>query len=272
MKYFQWLLISVVVFMVINGCRSTKTIQTVITKKDTSVIIPVGDSKADSARFIREVFQVVQKSQIDFKTFNAKVKVDFEGSNGKKQDFTAFIKMQKDSAIWVSVIALLGIEAFRVLITPDSVKVLNKVDKVVMLRSVEYLQEVAKIPLSFKDIQSILVGNLIYLDSNITAYKKDEKTVSLTSYGKLFKHFLTVSNGDFVPQHSKLDDIDESRSRTADITYGDYETKDGIRFSTYRRITVSEKAKLDITLQYKQFDFNGQLSFPFNIPRNYEHQ
>jgi hypothetical protein len=272
MKYFQWLLILIVVIIAMNGCRSTKTIQTVITKKDTSVVIPVVDTKADSARFIREVFSTVQKNHIDFNTFSAKVKVDFEGSDGKKQDFNAFLRVKKDSAIWVSVIALLGIEALRVMITPDSVKLLNKPDKIAQLRSVEYLREVIKIPLSFKELQDLLIGNPIYLDSNITSYKKEEKTVSLVSIGKLFKHFLTVSNGDYIPQHSKLDDIDETRSRTANITYEDYDTKDGVRFSRFRRISVSEKTKLDITLQFKQFDFNGELSFPFNIPKNYKHQ
>ena len=71
-------------------------------------------------------------------------------------------------------------------------------------------------------------------------------------------------------QHSKLDDVDANRARTADLTYGDYEVKNGIRFSTYRRITVSEKKKLDIEMQFKQFDFNVELDFPFKIPRNYK--
>ncbi len=49
--------------------------------------------------------------------------------------------LQKDKIIWISINAtLLGIEAFRAVITPDSVKVLNKLDKVYQLRSVSYLQ------------------------------------------------------------------------------------------------------------------------------------
>ena len=73
-------------------------------------------------------------------------------------------------------------------------------------------------------------------------------------------------------QHSKLDDVDAVRARTADITYSGYETKNNIRFSTIRRITVSEKTKLDLRLEFKQWDFNDDLSFPFNMPRNYRLQ
>ena len=69
--------------------------------------------------------------------------------------------------------------------------------------------------------------------------------------------------------HSKLDDIDIARNRTADLTYGDYENKAGFNFSTYREITVSEKNKLDIQLNFKQYEFNKVLSVSFNIPKNY---
>lgn len=255
-----------------NSCRSTRKIQTAITKKDTVQVIAITDPRADSLRYIHEVYNRIQQNRIEWNTFSAKVKVDFEGRDGKKSDFNAFIRLQKDSALWISIIAALGIEGFRVLVTPDSVKVINKIDKVIQLRSVEYLREVTKIPLSFSDLQDLLVGNPVYLDSNIVGYKKEERTVSLISVGELFKHLITVSTDDYSMQHSKLDDVDAVRARTADITYSGYETKNNIRFSTIRRITVSEKTKLDLRLEFKQWDFNDDLSFPFNMPRNYRLQ
>ncbi len=274
MKYFQWFLYVATGIVIVMGssCRSTKKIQTAITKKDTVQVIAITDPRADSIRYIHEVYDRILKNGIDFNTFSAKVKVDFEGSDGKKSDFNAFIRLKKDSVMWISIIAALGIEGFKVLVTPDSVKVINKIDKVIQLRSVEYLREVARIPLSFEELQDLLIGNPVYLDSNIVSYKKEERTVSLISIGELFKHLVTVSGDDYSLQHSKLDDVDAVRARTADITYSGYETKGNIRFSTIRRITVSEKSKLEIRLEFKQWDFNGDLSFPFNMPRNYRQQ
>ncbi|MBC7828032.1 MAG: DUF4292 domain-containing protein [Chitinophagaceae bacterium] len=258
----------------LSSCRSTKRIQTVMSKKDTTQVTAnrQADSKADSIRFIQQVYGTIQRNKISFNTFSAKVKVNFEGNDGKKSDFNAFLRLKKDSALWISINAALGIEAFRIMITRDSVKVLNKLEKIAQLRSLGYLQEVAKIPLSFTELQNLIVGNAPYLDSNIVSYKNEEASVSLVSLGDLFKHFLTVSKNEFQLQHSKLDDVDKIRARTCDITYGDYETKNGVSFSTFRKITVSEKAKLDIEMQFKQFDFNEQLNFPFNIPRNYKVQ
>lgn len=269
MNYCYRLLMAGAFLLALGSCRSTKKIQTAMTKKDTTHTAPVVDARADSLRFIREVYQGIQQNQIDFRTFSAKVKVDFVGNDGKKNDVNANIRIAKDSVIWVSINALLGIEAFRVMITPDSVKLLNKLDKQVQLRSVNYLQEVAKIPLSFWDLQDLLIGNPVFLDSNIVSYRKDEQTISLISVGELFRNLLTVKNDDYTLQHSKLDDNDVLRSRTCNIAYGGYETRNGRRFSTWRRIAVSEKTKLDIEMQFKQFDFNVDLSFPFNIPRNY---
>jgi hypothetical protein len=274
MKYLIGILFLAMVILSAGGCRSTRKIQTVITtKRDTTVqITPVTDPRADSLRYIRQVYDHIMQNKIDYRTFSCKVKVDFEGSDGKKTDFNVFIRLKKDSVMWISIIAVLGIEGFKILITPDSVKVIDKLQKVVQLRSVEYLREVSRIPMSFTELQDLLIGNPIYLDSNIVSYKKEEKTVSLISVGELFKHLVTVDNGDYSLQHSKLDDVDAIRARTADITYGGFENKQGVRFSTVRRITVSEKTKIEIKLEFKQWEFNEDLNFPFNIPRNYKQQ
>lgn len=273
MKYFLWLLVVVVFAGTVSSCRSTKRIQTAIAKKDTTVVVPVVDAKADSVRFIQEIYSSIEKNRIDFSTFSAKVKVDFTGSDGKKPDFTANIRIKKDSIIWVNVTALLGIEVFRLIVTPDSVKLLNKMDRKVELRSVSYLQDLAKIPFTFKELQALLIGNPVFLDSNnIVSYRKDDKTISLLSISDVFKHLLTVSTDDYRLLHSKLDDADQLRNRTCNITYGNYENKNGLLFPTSRSITVVEKTKLDIGLQFKQVDFNLDLTFPFNIPRNYKRQ
>src|SRR5581483_11634095 len=235
------------------------------------VVVPVIDHQAaDSLLFINTIRDSIRKNDIDFQTFSAKIKVHFEGNDGTRNDVNAFVRLKKDSVLWVNINVLLGIDAFRVLITPDSVKVVDKLKKTVTLRSVNSLQELTGIPLTFKELQALIIGNSMFLNGTISAYKKSDKTISLTILGSVFKHLLTVSNDDYSLQHSKLDDVDAKQSRTADITYGDYQSKNGVRFATYRRITVSENAKLDIEMEYKQFDFNGDLSFPFNIPKNYK--
>jgi Domain of unknown function (DUF4292) len=256
------------------SCKSAKKIQTAITKTktDTTQMIIVDNSHADSVAVIQDLLKKINSNRIvSFKTFSAKVKVNYKDKEGEQPELTVFIRVQKDSLIWVSINAtIFSYEALRVLITPDSIKVLNKKDKVVQLRSVGYLQELTQLPFDFFTLQDFLLGNPVYLDSNVISYKKNEQSITLMNVGPLFKHLISISNGDFLLQHSKLDDVDPNRNRTCDLIYTGYENNNGVKFATERRISVSEKAKLDLDMNFKQYSFNEILSYPFSIPKNYK--
>lgn len=270
MKYIVLSLVITYVFLSF-GCKPTRKIQTAIAKKDTARTVIVRDARADSIAFIRKVYTQVKSRKIDFKTFSAKMKVDYSDKDGKGPDLTVFVRMQKDSVIWLSINAtVFSYEAFRVMITPDSVTVLNKKDKLVQYRSLSYLQELSQLPFDFYTLQDLILGNPIYLDSNFVSFKQSESSLLISSTGQYFKHLMTLTNNDFVLQHSKLDDVNLARNRTCDLTYTDYENKDNILFSTGRKITVAEKSKLDIEMNFKQYSFNETLSFPFAVPKNYK--
>ena len=261
-------------FLVLIGllasCRSTKKIQTAITKKDSVTVSAPGASKNDTIQMIRAALSRMDSNRIDFRTFSAKVNVDYTGGDGKKYDVNANVRMYKDSAIWIAVNALLGIDALRLFVTKDSVKLLDKLNKTYTARSVDYLQEVTALPLNLYNLQDLIIGNPVFLDSNIVSYSTSNNQIILLSLGRLFKNLLTLDEANKTLLHSKLDDTDPARNRTADLTYSDYESKRGLPFSTKRRIVVAEKNRLDIKLDFKQYDFNQDVSFPFSIPKNYE--
>jgi hypothetical protein len=254
------------------SCRSTKKIQSAIAKKDTTAVLPASvlNLKEDSVEIIQKNYELLQHNHIDFTTFSAKIDVDYEDMDGKDYNVNAHLRMYKDSVIWISVTAILGIEGLRAYITKDSVKLLDKQNKTYTIRSVSYLQEVTNLPLDLRSLQDLLLGNPVFLDSNIISYDKSAGNISLLSIGNSFKNLFTISDDAKLPQSSKLDDIDEQLNRTSYLSYGNYENKNGINFSTKRTISVSEKKKLDIKLNFKQYDFNETLSFPFSIPRSYK--
>jgi hypothetical protein len=268
---------------VMEGCRSTKSIRKAMAVQHTDSVRTTTtvtenpktesqtDLRKDSLRVIHEAVTKMGENKINFTTFSAKIKVNYEGAEGNGTDFTAYVRVQKDSMIWVSITAVLGIEAFRMLITRDSVIILDKLKKVARLRSVSYLQQEIHLPVDFHTLQDLLVGNPIYLDTgNILFYNKEKAGLSLMSVDSLFKNYFTLNSDDNTVKHSKMDDTDPMRARTCDLTYGDYEQRDGMRFSTYRKISVAEKSKLDLELNFKQYSFNMPLSFSFLIPKNYK--
>jgi hypothetical protein len=253
------------------ACRGTKKIQQAVVKKDTATTVIVAET-VDSVQLLKDMYAKINSNRIeDFKTFKAKIKLDYEGKDNKNVDATAHIRLQKDSLIWVSITGLLGIEGLRVMITPDSVKLMNKLDDYYSFRSIGYLQELTELPFDFQTLQDIIIGNPVYVDSNIVSFKKNGTELQILSVGQLFRNLITLG-GDQRIYHCKLDDVDQLlHSRTCDITYEEYEmASNGLLISTKREIIVSERSRLDIKLKYKDFSFNETLTFPFKIPKNYK--
>jgi hypothetical protein len=274
-KFFIPVLI-ILFFSILSSCRSAKKIQNAVStiKKDVpkdTTIATTDNAHEDSVAFIKETYQQILKRKIDFTTFSAKINVDYVGGDDKEQKVNAFIRMYKDSVIWVSINAtFLGIEVMRAYITKDSIKMLDKANKLYTARSVAYLQEVTELPLDMQTLQELIIGNPIFLDSNIVSYSSTPNSVSLFSIGDKFKNLITVNDGDKVITHCKLDDADAGRNRTCDLNYTDYNNNNGINFSTGRNVTIAEKSKLNIWLEFKQYNFNETLSFPFSIPKGYK--
>jgi hypothetical protein len=270
--YYRILIIAVVVTVsYFSSCRSAKKIQTAIAKKDSVELVIVTDNAhEDSVSFIRETYRNIVSRRIEFNTFSAKVSVNYTGADKKKYDVNAFLRMYKDSVIWISVNAALGIEALRALITKDSVKILDKQNKIYTARSVAYLQEVTELPMDLPILQDLIIGNPVFLDSNIVSYSRSGNNLSILAIGDWFKNRITLNEADNTIMHYKLDDVDIIRNRTCDLAYTGYENKKGVLFSTHRKIAVAEKSRLDLRLEFKQYDFNETLSFPFAIPKNYK--
>jgi hypothetical protein len=263
------ILILTIFILALVSCKPTKKIQTAIIRKDTTEVTTSDHAKRDSMRFIKETYQAILANHIEYKTFSAKLNIDYIDVDDKKYNVNANLRMYKDSAIWISVNAIFGIEGLRALITKDSVKILDKQNKLYTRRSIEYLQEVSALPVDLSSLQELLIGNPVFLDSNIVSYSKFDNSVSLLSIGKIFKNLITINENKSL-QRIKLDDVDELRNRTGDLSYGDYENKRGVNFSTTRKISFAEKKKLDIRLEFKQYNFNEELTFPFSIPKNYK--
>ena len=92
------------------ACRSTRPIQSAMAKRD-SAQSATAPAKTDSLQLIQSVQHRLSTEHVPFETFSAKVAVDYRGSEGKNYNVNANIRMQHDSAIWISVNAVLGIEA-----------------------------------------------------------------------------------------------------------------------------------------------------------------
>jgi hypothetical protein len=272
-------LIAIVLLVtIIFSCKPAGKIQktqATVSKVDTSAVVveanKTGDSTVpvkDSLALIKEVYNKVLSNKINFNTFNAKVRVAYTDKDGG-DEATAFIRVKRDSLIWLSLRGPLGIEGFRILVTPDSVKVMNPLKKYVQFRSIDFLRQVAGLPLDFAALQDIIIGNPVFIDSNINSYISDSNSIRILMVGKIFKHLAVIDNNDYKIVESKLDDINNV-NRSGDITYSGYSSDSGVPFSTERKVLLTGEPRLDINLNFKQYAFNQPVTFPFNIAENYK--
>lgn len=269
MKYF-FIYILAIPILFLQACGPTKKIvNEALAPKMVDSLFQHNDTA--QARLLKDsTLQKMSNHYIDFKTFSAKVKVETQDKKGKNPDITAVVRMVKDSAIWVSLTAtFLNVEVYRAYITPDSVILLNKRDKTVQYRSLSFLQEVTHIPFDFKTLQNMLIGNPVFFDGANAEFKIFQNVILASATDHFFKNLTTLSADEAVLQSTKLDDVNTDRNRTAYIQYEGYQNIDSFYFSTIRKITISEINKLDIQLEFKQMEFNKELSVYFNVPKSY---
>ncbi len=254
----------------LSNCKSGKIITKAIAPRDTTKMVQI-KSPIDSIILIKTTKENIKKSNIDFKTFTAKVRLDIETTKGVEPDAIANIKMIKDSVVWISITAtFINLEVLRIYLFKDSIVVLDKQKHEVSYRTYKYLQDIINIPFDLKTVQDVIIGNPIFVNEQNITLKKYDTYVLISTLTNDFKNLLTYTNNDNLLEHCKLDDRHEFQNRTADFTYGYYNSDAGFPFSTYRQIVVTEKNKIDIRMNFKQYEFNKELSISYNVPKNYK--
>ncbi|MDE1193444.1 MAG: DUF4292 domain-containing protein [Arachidicoccus sp.] len=254
--------------------KKAEKVQKQIARKDTSKIVIVSDS-SQSAELdtLHQTLKDLDSNDIKgFQTFSGKAKLDYN-DNENSQSATANIHIKEDSVIWISITAILGIEAVRVKITPDSLIIMNKLKHTVSRRSINFIQEFLKVPLGFNDLQDIILGNSIFMQGDITSYKHTRNQWFVTIAGKELTNFVTVTdkNKKFYIRHLRLQDSTGINNRICDMTFNTHQLINNYWFSQNRIIEVSDSVtKLQIKLQFKNFDFGLPVTFSFNIPDSYE--
>lgn len=102
---------------------------------------------------------VVPTQPVPFEWMTAKVAIDVEG-NGKNYDnLSGQIRMRRDSLVWLSVTATMGVEALRAKFSTDSVWIINRIDKIYLAEPIDTLATQLGLPLSLTWVQTMLLDN-----------------------------------------------------------------------------------------------------------------
>jgi hypothetical protein len=177
--------------------------------------------------------------------------------------------MQKDSIIWISITGALNVEGARVLITPDSVKIINKQENSVLLSSIDHLQRLTKLPLTFKDFQNIILGRPVLNDNTSLDYQFKKDSITVTATGELLKYIYSFTKSNFLLGQSNFQTTNNPDVTSANIFYNNYGNVDNINFSASRDIAISGSSPANIRVNFKEYNFNQPQTFMFTISKKY---
>ncbi len=248
--------------------KKVQVIQEALAKKDTVQVKLVTEiKKVDSVAIVNDIVQKLTSSKLNFKTMNARIKVDYESSKNA-DSYIANLSMLKDSAIFITIRGAMGVIGIKALIKKDSVVLIYPLSKKVERKPLSYLQEVIKIPFTFTTIEDLLIGNPIFMENNkIVSYKLANNKLQVGLIGKLFKNLIILNEDNSKVLNLKLDDIDISQHRTCNITYSGHINANQYQFPLIRDISISANSKLNIHMEIKEYSFNDPIKYAFAIPK-----
>lgn len=213
------------------------------------------------------VKQKLSKKEFDFGSLSLKAKVNYtEGTTS--QSFTMNIRMIRDTAIWTSISAF-GIEVARALMTPDSLKLINRIENTYFLADIDELKRFTQRSYSLKQLQNLMVGNSVYpLDD----YQKKNN--------ELYADYLSL----MVDQSEALFTVNQSLRPKQSILKEELQQRSVVaEYSNYKKINRNGliPTKIDLTAKSGQRKFKADIEYatvntsditvlPFKIPSKYE--
>ncbi len=234
------------------------------------------------------LLQKLKENELDYKWLSVRAATDTEIGD-KKLQITIKIRIRKDSAIWMSISPALGIEMARVLITQDSLKFLNRLEKKYISGSISYLDKLAPVGITYRMLQALITGNNIVPNEEQETEKPDKYKVEideskyLLSTLKMKKYNRTVRGKKTVeatvnriwllPKTFKIvrSEINNFKSnKKVMASYDQFESVEGQNLAHLVNVVMQADQPILMTLNYTKPTLNKPLKMPYRIPSRYE--
>ncbi|WP_343700983.1 DUF4292 domain-containing protein [Chitinophaga sp.] len=260
--------------LVLFSCKATKITRATF-PSDTTGRSTDALSREKEAALAKDILEKVRANRIEFKTFSAELKMDYDDDRGKRMNNLGVnIRMEYDSAIWIRVAGPANIEGARILVTRDSIKIVNRLEGTVTLRNVQEGQEMLKLNMDLRTLQDLIVGNAVFLSDSISNVVTTQSVISFASIQPTLVSLFNVFADDYVIQQCRITDRDSTaaNTRVVELTYGAHKMVDGRKIAFQRKIYVEDKSVVKVALDFKRMEFNKPQSFPFPVPDKYTRQ
>jgi len=195
------------------------------------------------------LFKKLQDNELKYKTFKASFSAEYE-KNKKKTSIKGTILINKDSIIWSSIGPGLGIELARVSITPDTVKILNKIGETTyLIQNFDYINDLINNGLDYDMLQSLIIGN------DFSVYDNSSFKASIDKH----EYSLSTLN------RRRLRKLSKDADSLTDVIINNQLVPQSVEFNINDGTN-----KIHILLNYSKIRLDTQQSYPFSIRPEYK--
>lgn len=217
-----------------------------------------------NAKFLMK--KLVQQ-QVKCDWFSARARIDYEDANFGVS-VTANLRVRRDSLIWANA-KKLNLEVGRALIRPDSIFVIDRINREYSSMSVAEAVGFLRVPANFQILQSILLGNPFFLNTDLTAAVENG---FYTLKGEDDRYVATyhLDGKDFSLR--KISFAEKAGEREVTMEMKEYQPLvKKQNFSYFRTITANtpEMGLVRIEIEFSKVETDIPKSIEFDIPSRY---
>ncbi len=239
------------------------------------IITPAID---DLLRSPERALRTMHANQADFDFYAAR----FSGNafwGNSNYNVSGTLRIHKDQAIFLSVTPLLGIEVARLLITPDTVKFLNRLQSSYFIGDMSFINDMLGTDLDFYMLQAILTGNdFEHFTSDNFRISDDRGMLLLSSPARRRKndhqapaveHNIWLDRENFRIRQTVVYDASQRRMIRAD--YKSFETLGGQLLPNDLVLVFTDPgSRAELTLRTSRTSINSPQEMTFSVPSRYK--
>lgn len=257
-----------VVLLSLSACKTKRSI----------IKAPIKEYGADY------LLEKLDENELKFEWLSAKLKIKYVNDKSTNE-FKGQIRIRRDSVIWVSFSPALGIEMARLIITQDSIKYLNRLDKEYFMGDYDFVNRFLETNIDFDILQSFIIGNDFQFYDRSTfraSIDNEDYKLSTTSRRKLLKYVGQAEDDDKIvliqniwlnPESFKISRVDikeyGKENKKLEAYYHRFENIQNQWFPAGTEYKITGDQKILVEVDYSRIEMGEELNFPFSISSKY---
>lgn len=212
---------------------------------------------------VKQLSKQMLAADYEFDFLQAKARVKFDDGS-INQSFTANIRIENNSTIWISLTGPFGIEGARVMMNKDRIQIIDRLNNKYYDEEYTFIDKYLSFQTNLLFLQNLIVGNVF--QDELSKYKvlsdQDNYIINYDYNGLEAKYTVSPNY-----KYRRVEMDEKFGSRKIEMDFNDYKFIDEYLFAMLRNIHFSENENdVFIEMNFSKVKKENALEFPFNVP------